>query len=167
MKDKGRGGRSPPSSLLCEDPMGRGENMKFSRTKSGLAVVGEALSELVSLLGPRIDGWMNLQDCSNHEKYTATIVCLPFNCLGTFLGLWPLSSRVMSSARWPRAACWPWVWDLEFRIPSQCLPLLPIPCLLSPTQGRRVKIRCLNKLFLSNGTIWTELGLLKKIRLAS
>ena len=56
MKDKGRGGRSPQSSLLCEDPMGREANMKFSRTKSGLTVVGEALSELVSLPGPKIDG---------------------------------------------------------------------------------------------------------------
>lgn len=54
--------------------MGRGENMKFSRTKSGLTVVGEALSELVSLPGPKIDGWMSLQDCSNHEKYTEIIV---------------------------------------------------------------------------------------------
>lgn len=92
MKDKRSGGRSPPGSLLCEEPMGRGENIKFSRTRSRLAVVGEALSELVFLPGPKIDGWMSLQDCSNHEKYTATIVCLPFICLGTFLGLWPLSS---------------------------------------------------------------------------
>lgn len=167
MKDKGRGGRSPWSSLLCEDPMGRGENMKFSRTKSGLTVVGEALSELVSLPGPKIDGWMSLQDCSNHEKYTEIIVWLPFSCLGTFLGLWPLWSRVMSSARWPRAACWPWVWDLEFEILSECSPLPPAPHLLSPTPGRRVKIRCLNKLFLSDGTTWTELGLYKKIRLAN
>lgn len=105
MKEKGREAGPLRAAYCVRGPHGgRGENMKCSRTKNGLAVVGEALSGLVSLPGPKIDGWMSLQDRSNHEKYTTTIVCLPlglpFNCSGTFLGLWPLLSclRVMSGA---------------------------------------------------------------------
>lgn len=72
-------GRQVPSEqpIVSKDPMGRAENMKFSIPKSGLAVGGGALSELVSLPGPKTDGWRSLQDCSNHVKYTTYIIFLP------------------------------------------------------------------------------------------